>query len=97
MNNILFFESEDFDPQEFLSLFSSIYTHFYDHFTGRESIYNSLIEQGDAMLHSKTLKPFIASLIKQQGDIFSSDRECAALAATFNIYAASDFLHGLTI
>lgn len=88
MPNYFFFVNDDFDCAKFLSVMHSIYSCFYDKFDGGEEVYEGLVKCGDELLANEALKPFVLELVKERGDYISSDRECAAFAATFNIYAA---------
>lgn len=88
MTNSFFFEREGFSYKKFLSLFVAIYDCFYNDWSDNEAEYIALVEQGDKMLNTKALRPFLKALMTERQDLFTSDRECAALAATYNIFAA---------
>lgn len=74
---------------KFVALMSSIYSCFYDDWSGEEDAYKALVKQGDAILKNEDVKPFVLAVIKERGDYISSDRECAAFAAAFNVFAGA--------
>lgn len=83
----MFFNKPDFDYGKFISMMQSVYICFYNEWSGEEKSYKALVRQGDSLLRDKTKKPFVSNLIKSRGDCITSDRECAAFAATYNIFA----------
>lgn len=88
MTNPFFYEREGFDYKKFLSLFMAIYDCFYNNWNENETEYAALVNQGDKMLNVKALKPFLRTLAGERKGLITSDRECAALAATYNIFTA---------
>lgn len=87
MQNVFFFQSDNFDCQKFTKLMGYIYDAFYDSWSGEEDEFRSLVKQGDSIIRNEVFKPFLNEVANYRGDFISSDREVAAFAATFIIFA----------
>lgn len=87
MQNMFFFQSDNFDCQKFTKLMGYIYDAFYDSWSGEEDEFRSLVKQGDSIIRNEVFKPFLIEVTNRRGDVISSDREVAAFAAAFIIFA----------
>ena len=87
MQNVFFFQSDNFDCQKFTKLMSYIYGAFYDSWSGEEDEFRSLVKQGDSIIRNEVFKPFLNEVANYREDFISSDREVAAFAAAFIIFA----------
>lgn len=86
MQNMFFFQSDNFDCQKFTKLMGYIYDAFYDSWSGEEDKFRSLVKQGDSIIRNEVFKPFLVEVTNRRGDVISSDREVAAFAAAFIIF-----------
>lgn len=89
MQNMFFFQSDKFNYRRFTNLMACIYDAFYESWDEEEDEFRSLVKQGDSIIRNEAFKPFINEVITHRGDIISSDREVAAFAAAFIIFANS--------
>lgn len=55
--------------------------------TEDEDEFRSLVKQGDSIIRNEVFKPFLNEVANYREDFISSDREVAAFAATFIIFA----------
>lgn len=84
---MFFFQSDKFSYKKFTKLMGYIYDAFYDSWSEEEDEFRSLVRQGDSIIESEAFKPFLVEVANHRGDIISSDREVAAFAAAFIIFA----------
>lgn len=84
---MFFFQSDKFSYKKFTKLMGYIYDAFYDSWSEEEDEFRSLVRQGDSIIRNGAFKPFLVEVANHRGDVFSSDREVAAFAATFIIFA----------
>lgn len=84
---MFFFQSDNFNCQKFTKLMAHIYDAFYESWSEEEDEFRSLVKQGDSIIRNEAFKPFLIEVKKHRGDVISSDREVAAFAATFIIFA----------
>lgn len=68
--------------KDFLLLYGKIYNGMYE--AQDKSVFEGLVEAGDRFMEANT--SFMQELIIERKDLFSSDREVAALAATARIF-----------
>lgn len=87
MQNMFFYQPSKFNCQKFTKLMGYIYDAFYDSWSGEEDEFRSLVKQGDSIIRNEVFKPFLDDVAIHRGDFISSDREVAAFAATFIIFA----------
>lgn len=87
MQNVFFFQSENFSYRKFAKLMAYIYDAFYATWNGEEDEFRSLVKQGDSIIRNEAFKPFLNEVITRRGDVISSDREVAAFAAAFIVFA----------
>lgn len=87
MQNVFFYQSDKFSYRKFTKLMSYVYDAFYSTWNGEEDEFRSLVKQGDSIIRNVAFKPFINEVINRRGDVISSDREVAAFAAAFIIFA----------
>ena len=87
MQNMFFFQSDNFDCQKFTKLMAYIYEAFYSTWSEEEDEFRSLVKQGDSIIRNEVYKPFLIEVTNRRGDVISSDREVAAFAAAFIIFA----------
>ena len=87
MQNMFFFQSDKFSYKKFTKLMAHIYDAFYDSWSEEEDEFRSLVKQGDSIIRNEVFKPFLIEVTNRRGDVISSDREVAAFAATFIIFA----------
>ena len=87
MQNMFFFQSDKFSYKKFTKLMGYIYDAFYDSWSEEENEFRSLVKQGDSIIRNEVFKPFLVKVTDCRGDVISSDREVAAFAATFIIFA----------
>ncbi len=87
MQNMFFFQYDNFSYEKFTKLMAHIYDAFYDSWSEEEDQFHSLLIQGDFIIRNKAFRPFLKEVINHRGDIISSDREVAAFAAAFIIFA----------
>lgn len=87
MQNVFFYQSDKFSYRKFTKLMAYIYDAFYATWNGEEDEFRSLVKQGDSIIRNEAFKPFVNEVITHRGDIISSDREVAAFAAAFIIFA----------
>lgn len=87
MQNMFFFQSDKFSYKKFTKLMAYIYEAFYNSWSGEEDEFRSLVKQGDSIIRNEVFRPFLNKVANYRGDIISSDREVAAFAATFIIFA----------
>lgn len=87
MQNMFFFQSDKFNYRKFTKLMAYIYDAFYATWSGEENEFRSLVKQGDSIIKNEVFKPFLNEVINHRGDVISSDREVAAFAAAFIIFA----------
>lgn len=87
MQNVFFFQSSKFSYRKFTKLMAYIYDAFYATWNEEEDEFQSLVKQGDSIIKNEVFKPFLNEVAKRRGDIISSDREVAAFAAAFIIFA----------
>ena len=87
MQNMFFFQSDKFSYKKFTKLMAYIYEAFYDSWSEEEDEFRSLVKQGDSVIKNEVFKPFLTEVSKQRGDVISSDREVAAFAAAFIVFA----------
>lgn len=79
----LFFEHDDFDIALFCKVLDGVYTTLYDYFSTPEE----LIIKGETLTKDESLKPLLKRLIEYRKDVFTSDREVAAFAITYEIFS----------
>ena len=84
---MFFFQSDNFNCQKFTKLMGYIYEAFYNSWSEEEDEFRSLVKQGDSIIRNEVFKPFLIEGTNHRGDIISSDREVAAFAAAFIIFA----------
>ena len=84
---MFFFQSDNFNCQKFTKLMGYIYEAFYNSWSEEEDEFRSLVKQGDSIIRNEVFKPFLIEVTNRRGDISSSDREVAAFAAAFIIFA----------
>lgn len=87
MQNMFFFQSDNFDCQKFTKLMGYIYEAFYNSWSEEEDEFRSLVKQGDSIIRNEAFQPFLIEVTNRRGDVISSDREVAAFAAAFIIFA----------
>lgn len=87
MQNVFFFQYDNFSYEKFTKLMAHIYEAFYNSWSEEEDEFRSLVKQGDSIIKSEAFKPFLVEVANHRGDIISSDREVAAFAAAFIIFA----------
>lgn len=87
MQNMFFFQSSKFSYKKFTKLMAYIYDAFYATWSEDEDEFRSLVKQGDSIIKNEVFKPFLNEVVNRRGDVISSDREVAAFAATFIIFA----------
>lgn len=87
MQNVFFFQSDNFSYKNFTKLMAYIYEAFYNSWSGEEDEFRSLVKQGDSIIRNEVFKPFLVEVTNHRGDFISSDREVAAFAAAFIIFA----------
>lgn len=87
MQNMFFFQSDKFSYKKFTKLMAYIYEAFYNSWNEDEDEFRSLVKQGDSIIRNEVFKPFLNEVITHRGDVISSDREVAAFAAAFIIFA----------
>ena len=87
MQNMFFFQSDKFSYRKFIKLMAYIYDAFYDSWSEEEDEFRSLVMRGDSIIRNEAFKPFANEVVKRRGDVISSDREVAAFAAAFIIFA----------
>ena len=87
MQNMFFFQSDKFSYKKFTKLMGYIYGAFYASWSEEEDEFRSLVKQGDSIIRNEVFKPFLIEVTKHRGDVISSDREVAAFAAAFIIFA----------
>ena len=87
MQNMFFFQSDKFSYKKFTKLMAYIYEAFYSTWSEEEDEFRSLVKQGDSIIRNEAFKPFLIEVKKHRGDVISSDREVAAFAAAFIIFA----------
>lgn len=87
MQNMFFFQSDKFSYRKFIKLMAYIYDAFYDSWSEEEDEFRSLVMRGDSIIRNEAFKPFVNEVVKRRGDVISSDREVAAFAAAFIIFA----------
>ena len=87
MQNMFFFQSDKFSYKKFTKLMAYIYETFYNSWSEEEDEFRSLVKQGDSIIRNEVFKPFLNEVANYRGDFISSDREVAAFAATFIIFA----------
>lgn len=87
MQNMFFFQSDKFSYKKFTNLMGCIYGAFYAYWSGEEDEFRSLVKQGDSIIRNEVFRPFLNKVANYRGDIISSDKEVAAFAATFIIFA----------
>ena len=84
---MFFFQSDKFSYRKFIKLMAYIYDAFYDSWSEEEDEFRSLVMRGDSIIRNEAFKPFVNEVVKRRGDVISSDREVAAFAAAFIIFA----------
>ena len=87
MQNMFFFQSDKFSYKKFTKLMAHIYDAFYESWSEEEDEFRSLVKQGDSIIRNEAFQPFLIEVTNRRGDIISSDREVAAFAAAFIIFA----------
>lgn len=87
MQNMFFFQSSKFSYWKFTKRMAYIYDAFYATWSEDEDEFFSLVKQGDSIIKNEVFKPFLNEVITHRGDVISSDREVAAFAAAFIIFA----------
>lgn len=87
MQNVFFFQSDKFSYRKFTKLMAYIYEAFYSTWNEEEDEFRSLVKQGDSIIKNEAFKPFINEVANRRGDVITSDREVAAFAAAFIIFA----------
>lgn len=87
MQNMFFFQSDKFSYKKFTKLMAYIYEAFYNSWSEEEDEFRSLVKQGDSIIRNEVFKPFLIEVTNHRGDFISSDREVAAFAAAFIIFA----------
>lgn len=87
MQNVFFFQSSKFSYRKFTKLMAYIYDAFYATWNGEEDEFRSIVKQGDSIIKNEAFKPFINEVANRRGDVITSDREVAAFAAAFIIFA----------
>ena len=87
MQNMFFFQSDDFSYKKFTNLMGCIYGAFHAYWSGEEDEFRSLVKQGDSIIRNEVFKPFLNEVANYREDFIISDREVAAFAAAFIIYA----------
>ena len=87
MQNMFFFQSDKFDYRKFTKLMAYIYEAFYNTWNAEEDEFRSLVKQGDSIIKNEVFKPFLNEVVNRRGDVLSFDREVAAFAAAFIIFA----------
>ena len=87
MQNMFFYQSSKFSYKKFTKLMAYIYDAFYDSWSEEEDEFRSLVKQGDSIIRNEVFRPFLNEVANYRGDFISSDREVAAFAATFIIFA----------
>ena len=87
MQNMFFFQSDKFSYKKFTELMAYIYEAFYNSWSNEEDEFRSLVKQGDYIIMNEVFKPFVNEVANHRGDMISSDREVAAFAAAFIIFA----------
>ena len=87
MQNMFFFQSDKFSYKKFTKLMAHIYDAFYDSWSEEGDEFRSLVKQGDSIIRNEVFKPFLVEVTNRRGDVISSDREVAAFAAAFIIFA----------
>lgn len=87
MQNMFFFQSDKFSYKKFTKLMAYIYEAFYNSWSEEEDEFRSLVKQGDSIIRNEVFQPFLIEVTKYHGDVISSDREVAAFAAAFIIFA----------
>ena len=84
---MFFFQSDKFSYKKFTKLMAYIYEAFYSTWSEEEDEFQSLVKQGDSIIRNEVFKPFLNDVAIYRGDFISSDREVAAFAAAFIIFA----------
>ena len=84
---MFFYQSSKFSYKKFTKLMAYIYDAFYDSWSEEEDEFRSLVKQGDSIIRNEVFRPFLNEVANYRGDFISSDREVAAFAATFIIFA----------
>lgn len=79
----LFFEKENFDIALFSKVLDGVHATLYDYFSTPEE----LILKGESLIKDELLKPLVKQLYKFKEDVFTSDRELAAFAITYDIFS----------
>ena len=87
MQNMFFFQYDNFSYENFTKLKARIYDAFYDSWSEEEDEFRSLVKQGDSIIRNEVFKPLLVEVTNRRGDVISSDREVAAFAAAFIIFA----------
>ena len=87
MQNIFFFQSDKFSYRKFTKLMAYIYEAFYNSWSEEEDEFRSLVKQGDSIIRNEVFKPFLIEVANYREDFIISDREVAAFAAAFIIFA----------
>ena len=87
MQNMFFFQSDNFSYKKFTKLMAYIYEAFYNSWSEEEDESRSLVKQGDSIIRNEAFKSFLKEVTNYRGDVISSDREVAAFAAAFIIFA----------
>ena len=87
MQNMFFFQYDNFSYENFTKLMARIYDAFYDSWSEEEDEFRSLVKQGDSIIRNEVFKPLLVEVTNRRGDVISSDREVAAFAAAFIIFA----------
>jgi hypothetical protein len=87
MQNVFFYQSDKFSYRKFIKLMAYIYEAFYATWNGEEDEFRSLVKQGGSIIRNVVFKPFLNEVVYRRGDVISSDREVAAFAAAFIIFA----------
>ena len=87
MQNMFFFQSDNFNCQKFTKLMAYIYEAFYNSWSEEEDEFRSLVKQGDSIIRNEAFRPFLNEVANYRENFISSDREVASFAATFIIFA----------
>ena len=87
MQNMFFFQSDKFSYRKFTKLMAYIYEAFYNSWSEEEDEFRSLVKQGDSIIRNEVFKPFLNEVANYREDFIISDREVAAFAAAFIIFA----------
>ena len=87
MQNMFFFQLDKFSYRKFTKLMAYIYEAFYNSWSEEEDEFRSLVKQGDSIIRNEVFKPFLNEVANYREDFIISDREVAAFAAAFIIFA----------